>query len=188
MGRANVLKVLALTAALSLAACKGEDAALKTATQSMPDVQKRFIETLVEARKKFNDASNDLVRGAARVARARSICSTLGGFAVTNWIGVVHRLSSNSDGFGVLTLRIGDDIMIGTWNNSFSDMSHSTLIKPDSPAFKAATALKEDMVVRFSGRFFPRDTDCLAEQSVTQAGAMTAPEFVFRFSLIQPAQ
>ena len=46
--------------------------------------------------------------------------------------------------------------------------------------------LKVGETVRFSGTFFAGDTDCFQEQSMTLGGSITDPEFLFRFSRVEP--
>lgn len=107
---------------------------------------------------------------------------------VADWIGTVETLSSSSDGKGVLVLRLAPHVTLGTTNNTISDglAPMRTLITADSPVAQAAAALKEKQAVVFSGSFAPSQTDCIAEQSLTQAGSMHDPEFLFRFSSVRP--
>jgi hypothetical protein len=39
--------------------------------------------------------------------------------------------------------------------------------------------------VRFSGDFIRNDTDCVKETSLTLAGSMTDPDFLFRFGDVE---
>ena len=41
--------------------------------------------------------------------------------------------------------------------------------------------LSEDDTVAFSGKFIKAD-DCISEKSITDAGGMSSPEFVFKFT------
>jgi hypothetical protein len=67
---------------------------------------------------------------------------------------VISHLSTNNDGRGILTIKIADDIEIGTWNNAVSDKFHHTLIEPDSAVYPSDLELRKGMPVIFSGEFF----------------------------------
>jgi hypothetical protein len=52
--------------------------------------------------------------------------------------------------------------------------------------FRSALQLREGSKVHFSGTFFKSEADCLKEGSVTLAGSILDPGFIFRFSKIAP--
>jgi hypothetical protein len=100
----------------------------------------------------------------------------------SNWTGTIDAMSSNNSGKGVLTVKIADGITVGTYNNELSDMGSNTLIDPNSQVFQAVSPLSVGSKVIFSGEFMREPTDCIAEQSITQAGSMTSPAFTIKFS------
>jgi hypothetical protein len=102
--------------------------------------------------------------------------------SIEKWTGTVETLSSNGDGFGVLSIKIDGDVSVKTWNNSISDVGDHTLIDPNSSVFRKATSLKVGQKVVFSGAFIPSATDCFREGSMTLGGSLRSPEFIFRFS------
>lgn len=153
---------------------------------AMPPAQRRFIEIIEDARNRFDEAKNDLAKGATRPARAKAICSAMQSKQVADWIGTVHRLSSNSDGKGVLRVEIAEDIRLGTVDNAFSDIGYPTLIDGTSSLMLVAASLTKGQKIKFSGRFFADEPDCFAEMSVTQRGSMQSPHFIFRFTSISP--
>lgn len=130
----------------------------------------------------YDAASNDFAKGAQRQARARAICSILSGRSVQNWTGHIQSLSSSSSGDGVLSVTIAENVTLKTYNNSFSDMSDNTLIKESAPFYANLSQAKEGASVTFSGNFSNSTEDCIKEGSLTQAGSMREPEFIFRFS------
>ncbi len=150
-----------------------------------PAEQRRFTETIAAHTELFNVAANDMAKGASRPTRAGALCAALPSAQISNWIGRVETLSSNSDGFGVLGIEIAPDVVLKTWNNSFSDAGERTLLQPDGRVFLAASALSKGRLVRFSGTLFRSSADCFHDPSMTQYGSMTNPEFVFRFSDIE---
>jgi hypothetical protein len=149
---------------------------------SLPDAEKRLILAVETARAAYASGANEMAQGAARPARAKSICAAIKSPQISGWIGQVETLSSNSDGLGVLAIRIADGLLIKTWNNSISDTTAKTLINPESSVFKKAVALKKGQIIRFSGQFIRDDTDCFREGSLSLKGSLTQPEFIFRFS------
>jgi hypothetical protein len=154
--------------------------------ESGPDEERKLVIAVEQARDAYGAGANDMIKGAARVARAKAICAVLNGLQVRDWLGTVDTLSSNSDGLGVLSIKISNGIWVKTWNNSISDSTDSTLINPGSELFRQAAALKTGQVVTFSGHLFHGDSDCIRESSITMAGSMNEPEFIFRFAHVEP--
>jgi len=113
------------------------------------------------------------------------VCRLLGRRRAEDWVGRITNLTTNTDGFGVVEVAIGTDIRVKTWNNNFSDNFHRTLLKPGSAVFKKLAALKEGNRIKFSGRFFPSDIDCIHEASLTLHGSMRDPEFIMRFAEVR---
>lgn len=147
-----------------------------------PSDEEALITVVNQAREKYRAAPNDMAKGGVRVWRKQAICNLLPSLSVTNWKGKIYELSSNSDGNGVVTIKISSYIYLETWNNSLSDIGDNTLIDPNSELFQKLSAMKKGDVVRFSGDFIESDTDCIEEHSLTQEGSMLEPEFIFRFS------
>jgi hypothetical protein len=163
----------------------GKSAAPPATSVSLPSEQARFIAAITNARSQFTSAANELAAGGIRNSRQLAICSALQGTRADGWIAKVSHQSTNGDGKGVITLELGPDLHVSTWNNSLSDYSDKTLIDPDTQFFKSLAAMKRGDTVRFSGAFFPSNVDCVAEQSVTLAGSMKSPVFTMRFSSIR---
>jgi len=153
---------------------------------AMPAEQAAFIEAVVSSREAFRKAPNELAKGGVRAQRRQKICGALNSAAVNGWLGRIVELESNNDGKGVLAVEIADDVNLATWNNAISDLTHHTLIAPGSAMFAGLAGMKKGQKVRFAGRFFSDETDCVAEQSMTLSGSMRDPEFVFRFSRVEP--
>lgn len=150
----------------------------------MPAEQSAMIEIVEAARQRYATSTNDMAKGASRPSRAQALCSALPNRTVNGWIGRVSKLNTNNQGKGVLEVEIGRDILIKTWNNSFSDISNKTLIEPSSALFSVAIQLKKGQLVRLNGQFFASETDCISESSVSLSGSINEPEFIFRFQSI----
>ena len=141
-----------------------------------------FVSVINDARSEYNNGSNDMAKGAARVNRRDHLCQLVKSMAVRGWTGTIAKLSSSSSGKGVLVVFIGPKITIATTNNEFSDSINHTLLSPSSNVFRQAVSLSKDQRIVFSGSFLPGDTDCVQETSLTQEGSMTNPEFQFLFT------
>lgn len=150
-----------------------------------PPQQNAFIIAVADSRKAYLSAKNEMAAGAERQKRGEAICRILKNRNITNWTGFITDLSSNSDGFGVLKIKIGENIYIGTWNNAISDSGSDTLIKNGTKVMTEASKLSKGQAVKFSGIFIRGDVDCVRESSVTISGSMKSPDFIFRFSDIE---
>lgn len=156
------------------------------ASVKIPTDQRAFNSAVEHFREAYDKASNDLAKGAQRPKRGKAICATLRKRKAVNWTGFVTELTSNGDGYGVLTVKTGDKITVGTANNALSDIGSDTLIKPESPVLDQAAGLAVGQAVRFSGTFIADKVDCAKEMSVTLSGSMDEPAYLFRFSKVEP--
>jgi hypothetical protein len=159
-----------------------------TTAPPLPD-EAQFVEINKASRDAYKTAGNDMAKGATRPDRGRKLCQMFGsGFRVKDWTGTIKTLSSNGDGKGVLSISLGNEIFVKTWNNSFSDIGSDTLLEPGSEVYSKAVALQKGQSVRFSGSFIRKvdSVDCISEGSMTMNGSMTEPEYVFRFTDLLP--
>ena len=147
--------------------------------------QQQFLFVIEKARRTYTAATNDLLKGAARVQRKNDICAVLKTRSLTGWIGTLTTLSSNSDGKGVVSVAIGENVALGTFNNAFSDLGTDTLLEPGSSVYQNAIQLTPGDQVVFSGAFFLDDTDCAKEKSLTMRGSIMEPAFLFQFTSIK---
>lgn len=152
----------------------------------MPGSEQAFISTVQNYAAQYGQAANEMAQGALRVRRAKALCAL--NTDVENWTGTVATLSSNSDGRGVLEIKLADGVTVGTWNNAISDIGSDTLIDPTSPVGTSAASMGVGAPVTFSGSLISADTDCFGEQSITQEGSMTGPEFTLQFSALSSYQ
>lgn len=155
-----------------------------------PMLQELFVNAVADGTNAFRSAgSSEFAQGATRPARSTAICALGIGRnpQVHEWVGTVVRRTTNSEGRGVLHVRLSDTVTLKTWNNSLSDFRDRTLVEPGSPVFQAMSQLAEGTIVRFSGSFVPSPVDCVHESSLTLRGSMTSPEFIFRFDGLRRA-
>lgn len=154
----------------------------------MPASQSALVAVVESARKQYSVGANDMAKGAARPTRAQAICAALQSRSVEGWVGRVANLSSNGEGKGVLAIEIGPKVTVKTWNNSLSDIGSSTLIEPSSPLFGVASKLYTGQLVRFGGTLIQNSTDCILESSMSLAGSIREPDFIFRFRSVVPVE
>lgn len=153
---------------------------------TIPSNETAFIKAVQSASESFANATNDLAKGGTRRERAKAVCMAIPSPSIKDWIGTITELSTNGDGLGVLSVQLSDNISVKTWNNAVSDVFDKTLIDPDSNVFKVLSQLKKGDKIKFSGQFTKdyNKTDCYHEASVSLAGSMEEPEYIFRFSSI----
>lgn len=165
-------------------------AKLKKAEQERAELQReqKFINIVVAAARESNSAHNEMQLGGIKNKRDKELCELIKDRKVNNWIGYIADLSANSDGYGVLSITIANNVILRTRNNSFSDIGSKTLIHPDSELFKTASQMLHGQKVKFSGTFLPGEKrlECLREASLTLGGTLSEPEFIFRFNSIEP--
>ena len=148
-----------------------------------PKGQNEFLKIVKNTQNSAVNAKNDMQMGGFLNTRSKQLCNLLGpmNFKIDGWIGTINDVDSTSDGKGVLSIKVGKDIFIETWNNAFSDFVAKTLIEPNSSVFNAAANMSKGDKVKFSGNFVTHDTHCIDEQSISLSGKVREPEFTFKF-------
>lgn len=157
------------------------------AAEMLPAEEVRFIQAIATAQAESRSAENDMQRGGVKAKRDNSVCAALPSLVVSDWVGSIDKIDSNSDGKGVLAIKLADGIRVTTWNNALSDVVDSTLIEPGTKLFTDASMMKPGQRIAFSGTFIgAREGECIREQSLSLRGKIEDPEFVFRFTVISP--
>lgn len=153
---------------------------------AIPANEQAFIDVVQKAKTTFANAENDLQKGATRRERAKAVCQAISSSTVSGWVGTIEEMTSNSEGLGVLSVKLTNNVVVKTWNNALSDVMDNTLIDPDTAMYKTLSSLKKGTRIKFSGNFIDDDhqLDCYRESSLTLSGSMTDPEYVFRFNSI----
>jgi RNA polymerase subunit RPABC4/transcription elongation factor Spt4 len=147
--------------------------------------QRQFEEVIATYSQQFNKAQNELQESTYRRDRMNAIKELNIGLQAHDWIGTLNRLGTNSEGKAYITIKLNNNLTVGTWNNAFSDISDNTLISMDSGLYKALYNMKTGQKVRFSGNFMRADTDYFREKSLTIRGAMKTPDFLMQFSSVE---
>ncbi len=157
---------------------------------SMPANEAAFIAQVNQSAKEFREAKNEMAAGGVRAKRKDALCELMKSKQIKNWVGTIKSLSTNSDGRGVLSITIADNITLSTTNNIISDGLNpmETLIDPKSTVFDNASQMAQGHIVSFSGKFAKNSTDCVQETSMTMEGSMKEPEFLFKFDSVNALQ
>lgn len=151
-----------------------------------PAAESALLEIVAIAQRDAGAAENDMQVGGVKARRDKQLCQVIRSLSVSDWHGEIESIDSNSDGKGVLAVRIGPGVLVKTWNNELSDMGSNTLIEPGSTVFETASRMKRKQRVIFSGNFFSgQEEGCLNESSLTLRGKVKEPEFIFRFTEIK---
>jgi hypothetical protein len=159
----------------------------KVAT-ALPSDQQAFASAVEGFYGPYDDAPNELKKSALRVQRKSAIEQSLPELTVSNWIGTLDEMGTNSEGKAYIAVKLGGakSITIKTWNNALSDSGDRTLIENGSALYGTLGDLSEGTRIRFSGEFLAGEKDHVREGSMSEHGAMTDPEFLMRFSAVTP--
>lgn len=150
-----------------------------------PDSQSVFASVVLRHREKFQDARNEVQESVVRDNRSMRLASTIPGRQAVRWVGTVSTLGTNSEGKGILSVEVADNVFVKTWNNALSDIGSETLIDKSSAVYREMMNLQPGDQVSFSGEFLSSELDYLEESSLTIEGSMTEPEYLFRFASLQ---
>lgn len=149
--------------------------------------QEKFMEAIEEGRQKIDDASTDLQQSAALRDRDKALCSILSSYVATDWSGTVKNIGANGEGKAYITIEIGDDARVQTWNNAFSDIGDNTLIPDTNPIFDVIVPLEKGDSVKFSAKFLKGRDTCLKQGNLTEFFYGRDPEFIVQFTKIEPS-
>lgn len=145
----------------------------------MPENQKKFLKVMAGAAEQYESAPNELVKSTIDKQRRTDSREFTPSGKLSGWVGVLERLGTNGDGNGIVVIRANPNTTFQTWNNAFSDIEDKTLIPNGSALYNAVAQLAEGTPVTFSGRL-------VDEGSTTERGSVMEPEFIVRFSQIEP--
>lgn len=158
-----------------------------TDSSGISSAEDAFINVVADAQRENKNAKNDMARGGIKSDRDDKICSIIGDGNIKNWHGQIDTLDANSDGNGVLGIKLADGITVKTWNNSLSDTDDNTLIDPHSSLFKSVSRMSVGDHISFSGQFVKDGGSCIKEGSLSLVGGLSEPEFIFKFSNVSKA-
>lgn len=158
-----------------------------SAESPLPRDEAEFITRLASFKERYHAAVNEFQKSAVRRERSAALARSLRDRSVDGWIGTVSAMQTTGDGNGILEVKAPGYgwITITTWNNSLSDIGSGTLIPAGSPLYEQVSHLSVGEKITFAGTFGSSELDYLKESSLTEAGAMDEPEFIFTFSSVR---
>ena len=151
-----------------------------------PPEQLKLEAVLTDYAGMYKQAKNELQKSLLRTKRKAAISAAINSFEVKDWAGTLSLLETNSDGKGIIEIKLSRNASVGTWNNALSDMLNHTMIEQNSELFEQLLNLSTGTKVYFSGEFFQGEDDYLEESSITEEGSMRRPELIMKFSKVEP--
>jgi hypothetical protein len=147
-------------------------------------IEDQFLAILQDGKASYENTSDATLSLGARANRAADLCTLLGNERdAVDWTGTISDLSSSGS---VLAVKLANDITVGT--SSPSDSQSASMIDPASDLFNTISQMHVGERVRFSGNFFPSNSDCIKETSLTPKESMTSPYFLMKFTAVAPQQ
>ena len=138
--------------------------------------QQKFISTVESFIRPYREAPNQLQASAVRVKRQEALRSLMPYMRVKGWTGTLESMATNSKGHASITVQPSGTTSITLV--SAVDIPHGSAL------FDTIANLKTGDPIAFGGWFVPENQDYIEEISFTERGAMTDPEFKFRFTEI----
>jgi peptidoglycan hydrolase-like protein with peptidoglycan-binding domain len=143
-----------------------------------------FVQKNGDFSRRYKSASNDLQKTAIKNERNTWLEQTIlqNGVMVNEWSGTIGRLSTDKDGDASVTIQLSEVVSLKT---IIEISGITTTLKYGSNAWTEVSQFSEGDRVIFSGKFLPDDLGAryhLKEESFTEEGAMTAPEWGFAFT------
>jgi hypothetical protein len=159
----------------------------QTTVDPRPEKQKQFESVIATFSQQFDKAENELQESSYRKERMNAIKELKIDTQISGWTGTLNQLGTTTEGKAYITIKLNNNLAIGTWNNAFSDIGDNTLISMDSALYKTLINMKTGQKVIFSGSFISSNSnlDYFKEQSMTIRGAMKTPEYLMRFSSVE---
>ncbi|GEM_PF-2861817 len=148
--------------------------------------QLRFLAVLEEARVAAV-AATTTPDGAAvssvHAQRLTAICQVMQEPGVSNWIAKIKGLAADADGRGMISVEIGNRVILTTATNPQTEAEISTMIPRKSTLYTDVSRFKTGDMVIIAGEFVPSNDGCVREAGDSRT-ALTEPAFLFKFTAI----
>ena len=164
-------------------AAKEKKTNLSSNNKQTSSQQKKFLDIIKKGQLNLKDVETDFQVGAVLSERDKELNNFMTSTSITNWIGTVKSVDSNSDGKGTLSIAFGkNNFYFRTWNNAFSDDlqaslgGRKTLIDPDSDLYSVMGTLRKKDKVKISGfLFIDASSSYLEVQNFTKKVKLNLP-------------
>lgn len=155
-------------------------------TMPLPEAERALIAAVESYVSRYAAATNELQKSALRTQRRASLASAVKDMRVSDWVGTLKKLTTDSDGKASISIQLeGSAISVHTDIGSPFDRGSDTLVDHGSSLYNKLASLSVGDRVVFTGSFLPGEKDHLKETSFTESGSMTEPEFAMRFSGVE---
>jgi len=151
-------------------------------TSGMPPSERAFVIEAMAARADWLAAPNDLAKAEMPAARATALCQALPGYIATDWTGSIGAIDPDDfpDFSGRKTahivIQLTSHVSVATPAAPLLN-NPATMVEAGSAIYATAATLAHGAMVVFSAKFFPDGENCVKENSITQDGSMTDPQF-----------
>lgn len=153
-----------------------------------PD-QIQFHTTIKEFKEKYNDAPNELKKSAVYREMVSFLKSYLQNGKIVNWEGKLTKIGTDEGGknaYVVIDSEFNDkEIQYGTCNNTLSDYGVNSMISLNSSVYRDIEKISEGDEVIFTAKFIADEKRGFNEQSLTEEGFITDPNFTLKFVSIK---
>lgn len=147
--------------------------------------QNEFVDNTCNIKNEYVASINELQKAKIRNKRKQFYKTFFKeNLKIDNWRGNIVQLGIVGENKIHLSVRLNCGIELTTWNNAFSDISTGSLISLYGEIGDKLINAEVGQRIIFSGIFVLGDRDYIEEQSITQSGSLTNPEFTFLFTSI----
>jgi len=147
-----------------------------------PPAQQKFLETIAKYNALYFKAANAADKTKVWTNRDGDIQDQkFIGSMLTDWVGTVKNIGMNKEGNGVIEIGIGDNVILRTNLDAYSDGEAGTIISQDSALYQSLLKLSKSGQVKFSGTVVKSATN-------TETQGMAKPSFIVKFSALGPLE
>jgi hypothetical protein len=150
---------------------------------SVPADEGAVVSLLEQCKRRYDAAPNEFQKSTLRRERMAELGRIMTGRTAVGWIGTIAKMETNGSGNGILEVHPPGYNWITIETMPFG----GTTIPAGSVMYEQVSRLSVRSKVIFSGELVESSRDYLQELSLTEAGSMDEPEFLFKFTEIRSA-
>ena len=147
----------------------------------IPALQEKFIAIAARHRNKYQKTTNQLVKDSIDDVRLDTLKKLVESKPISNWVGEITHIDSTVLDEVILSVSIGEHLVLSTSFNTLLFASYDTLIKDKSNLKNTLQNLEIGDKIQFSGSF-----PSLVDDQLVDGGNATNPILLFKFSEIEP--
>ena len=148
----------------------------------MPLMEHDYIAIVLDARKQYQAARTIEARKGVRAAMQIRLHQLFGLYhEAGDWTGTIRNVQTLPGGERAVSIEVGPNISVSTWQNRFFDTEHATLVNPPSPFYHALDDANAGTPVRFSATLIGSRVESDDEM-------VLRPELIARFTALKQFQ